>query len=299
MNFIHSDVFILIPVALGAAGVLMYHAARKRRAGLKQLLGSSDSGEVAVKLSRGRRTVRYGLLLLTMLFLIGAAARPFWDSQLVPYEPHGRDLLVLFDVSKSMKATDLAPSRLEHAKFLLRRLVEREGNDRFGLIPFAGTAYLSCPLTSDKVAFNQYIDELDPDAIPLGGTNMEIALSKAVEAFKAAAGGNRAIVIFTDGDELSGDSTRVIAELKKKGIPLFVVGLGDPAVGAPVPEEDGRFKRDAAGQLVTTKLNEENIFAARSRIPDSDRLRSGSGPSMSRSKPAAAGPSRSKNFRSV
>ena len=78
MNFIHSDVFILIPVALGAAGVLMYHAARKRRAGLKQLLGSSDSGEVAVKLSRGRRTVRYGLLLLTMLFLIGAAG---WNMQ--------------------------------------------------------------------------------------------------------------------------------------------------------------------------------------------------------------------------
>lgn len=217
---------------------------------------------------------------------------------------------MLFDVSKSMKATDLAPSRLEHAKFLLRRLVEREGNDRFGLIPFAGTAYLSCPLTSDKVAFNQYIDELDPDAIPLGGTNMEIALSKAVEAFKAAAGGNRAIVIFTDGDELSGDSTRVIAELKKKGIHfLWLVSETRPSerrfrrrtVGSSVTPPDNWSPRSSTRRICIgwRRKREGSIFAARSRIPDSDRLRSGSGPSMSRSKPAAARTIRSKNFRSV
>ncbi|UKI30942.1 MAG: VWA domain-containing protein [Lentisphaeria bacterium] len=123
-----------------------------------------------------------------MLFLVAAAARPFWDSQLVPYEPHGRDLMVLFDVSKSMRATDIAPSRLEHAKFLLRQLVEADPGDRFGLVAFAGTAYLACPLTSDQLAFNQYIDELSTDTVPLGGTNLELALNTAMTAFK---GGRR------------------------------------------------------------------------------------------------------------
>lgn len=259
MNFIHPQFFYAVPLLLAVVIILSLAAAARRRKKLAALLGSSASDPDAVKLSPGRRRIRNGCLLLAMLFLVAAAARPFWDSQLVPYEPHGRDLMVLFDVSKSMRATDIAPSRLEHAKFLLRQLVEADPGDRFGLVAFAGTAYLACPLTSDQLAFNQYIDELSTDTVPLGGTNLELALNTAMTAFKAAAAGNRAIILMTDGDELSGDSSRIIGELKKKEIPLFVIGLGDPEVGAPVPEEDGTLKRDRDGKLITTRLNEINL----------------------------------------
>jgi len=167
--------------------------------------------------------------------------------------------MVIFDVSKSMLATDIAPSRLEHAKFLLRQLVESAPNDRFGLVAFAGKAYLACPLTSDSLAFTQYIDELNTDTVPLGGTNLEAALRVAEQAFKAAAGGNRGILLFTDGDELAGNSAALVDELRKRQIPLFIVGLGDPEVGAPVPEADGTLKRDASGQLITSKLAETSL----------------------------------------
>ena len=259
MRFIQPQLFYLVLPVLLAVSVLAVYASHCRKQKVRALLGNGDTDPAAVKLSPPRRRFRIFLLLLTMLFLIAAAARPFWSSQLVPFEPRGRDLMVIFDVSKSMLATDIAPSRLEHAKFLLRQLVESAPNDRFGLVAFAGKAYLACPLTSDSLAFTQYIDELNTDTVPLGGTNLEAALRVAEQAFKAAAGGNRGILLFTDGDELAGNSAALVNELRKRQIPLFIVGLGDPEVGAPVPEADGTLKRDASGQLITSKLAETSL----------------------------------------
>ena len=259
MRFIQPQLFYLVLPVLLAVIVLAVYASHCRKQKVRALLGNGDTDPAAVKLSPPRRRFRIFLLLMTMLFLIVAAARPFWSSQLVPFEPRGRDLMVIFDVSKSMLATDIAPSRLEHAKFLLRQLVESAPNDRFGLVAFAGKAYLACPLTSDSLAFTQYIDELNTDTVPLGGTNLEAALRVAEQAFKAAAGGNRGILLFTDGDELAGNSAALVNELRKRQIPLFIVGLGDPEVGAPVPEADGTLKRDASGQLITSKLAETSL----------------------------------------
>ena len=259
MRFIQPQLFYLVLPVLLAVIVLAVYASHCRKQKVRALLGNGDTDPAAVKLSPPRRRFRIFLLLLTMLFLIAAAARPFWSSQLVPFEPRGRDLMVIFDVSKSMLATDIAPSRLEHAKFLLRQLVESAPNDRFGLVAVAGKAYLACPLTSDSLAFTQYIDELNTDTVPLGGTNLEAALRVAEQAFKAAAGGNRGILLFTDGDELAGNSAALVNELRKRQIPLFIVGLGDPEVGAPVPEADGTLKRDASGQLITSKLAETSL----------------------------------------
>lgn len=259
MRFIQPQLFYLVLPVLLAVIVLAVYASHCRKQKVRALLGSGDTDPAAVKLSPPRRRFRIFLLLLTMLFLIAAAARPFWSSQLVPFEPRGRDLMVIFDVSKSMLATDIAPSRLEHAKFLLRQLAESAPNDRFGLVAFAGKAYLACPLTSDSLAFTQYIDELNTDTVPLGGTNLEAALRVAEQAFKAAAGGNRGILLFTDGDELAGNSAALVDELRKRQIPLFIVGLGDPEVGAPVPEADGTLKRDASGRLITSKLAENSL----------------------------------------
>ena len=259
MRFIQPQLFYLVLPVLLAVIVLAVYASHCRKQKVRALLGNGDTDPAAVKLSPPRRRFRIFLLLMTMLFLIVAAARPFWSSQLVPFEPRGRDLMVIFDVSKSMLATDIAPSRLEHAKFLLRQLVESAPNDRFGLVAFAGKAYLACPLTSDSLAFTQYIDELNTDTVPLGGTNLEAGLRVAEQAFKAAAGGNRGILLFTDGDELAGNSAALVNELRKRQIPLFIVGLGDPEVGAPVPEADGTLKRDASGQLITSKLAETSL----------------------------------------
>ena len=263
MNFVHPQLLWLAPAALLLLAGAALYAASKRRKMLEQLLGQSAKDPRAVHYSPAKRKLRFILLAAVLLLLIAAAARPYRSSRIIPHQTFGRDILVLFDVSKSMWATDVAPSRLEHAKYLLRELVEKTGNDRFGIVAFAGRAFLACPLTSDKTTLEQYIDELGPSVIPIGGTNLELPVNIALDAFDAAAG-NRAVLLMTDGDELSGNSAGAIAKLKQRKIPLFILGLGDPRIAAPVPDEGGGFKRTAKGELATSRLNEEKLreFAA-------------------------------------
>ena len=263
MNFVHPQLLWLAPAALLLLAGAALYAASKRRKMLEQLLGQSAKDPRAVHYSPAKRKLRFILLAAVLLLLIAAAARPYRSSRIIPHQTFGRDILVLFDVSKSMWATDVAPSRLEHAKYLLRELVEKTGNDRFGIVAFAGRAFLACPLTSDKTTLEQYIDELGPSVIPIGGTNLELPVNIALDAFDAAAG-NRAVLLMTDGDELSGNSAGAIAKLKERKIPLFILGLGDPRIAAPVPDEGGGFKRTAKGELATSRLNEEKLreFAA-------------------------------------
>lgn len=260
MSFINLQVFWYLPVILIFMGLLFWRARVRRNNLMRLILGPRAGDGEHVKLSLTRRFFRFVLLLGVMLMLIAAIARPTWKLQPVPYQTRGRDLMVLFDVSKSMLAQDVKPSRLAHAKLFLRDLVNQAGSDRFGLAAFAGDAFLECPLTTDKTSFSQYIDELDTQSIPLGGTNLQLALATALRAFDAAEGNNRAIILITDGDELTGNSRLALAELKKTKIPLLVVGVGDAAAAAliPVPQAEGqgvKFMRDRKGELVKTKLN--------------------------------------------
>ncbi len=261
MNFINSQIWWLFPIVIAAMILLGIRAAGKRKQAINAWLGPAPEGKTGhIHVSGARRGWRMVFWAGAVLFLTAVAARPWWEYSVITAENRGRDILVVFDVSKSMLATDVAPSRLEHGKWLLRELLQAHKGDRFGLLPFAGRAYLSCPLTSDISALDQYLSELDTNAIPVGGTNLGEALNVALAAFSAAEGTDRAIVLFTDGEELTGDAGKALAEMQKKHIPLFIVGLGSPDTGAPIPEvdENGRpgFKRDAKGELVKTKLNE-------------------------------------------
>ena len=258
MKFIHPQLFWLVPPVLLAVIVLGVSATRRRRKGLRLLLGRRAGSPEALRLSMAARRWRRFLLGAAAFFLIAAAARPSWSSRMIPGREHCRDILVIFDVSKSMLATDLPPSRLDHAKYLLRELVRENRGDRFALVAFAGEAFLACPFTSDAAAFDQYVDELNPDLVPVGGTDLEKALRTALAAFRTA-GGHRGIVLFTDGDELSGDSRRVLASLHRQKIPIMVVGLGDPATATPLPDADGKLRRDADGRVITSRLNEEAL----------------------------------------
>ncbi len=258
MNFLRGSILfwlLLIPAML----FLFCRASRRKRGLLRQILGARSSDPSSVTVSYGVRTVRCGLLLLAAALLLVAAARPWWGTVSTRYTSSGRDIMTLFDVSRSMLATDVAPSRLQHAQYLLKELVNANPGDRFGLVAFAGESFLECPLTSDRVSFLQYVDELSPESIPVGGTNLERALRTADEAFRASEGNFRAVLLFTDGDELDGRSERAAAALREKRIPLFVCGLGDPGVPALVPEPGGGFKRDSSGELVRTRLAEDTL----------------------------------------
>ena len=245
----------VIPVLLIGTGCFIA-AAKRRKQLLEKLLGKDAGNPRASTLSPGKRLVRFILLMLAIILMIIAAARPYVRTTLLPGNKSTRDILVLFDVSKSMRATDLPPSRLDQAKFLLNETLNAFPEDRFGLIPFAGNAFLSCPLTFDRHTLQIAVNELNTDSVPLGGTNLEKALSCAMTAFENGGKDHRAILLFTDGDELSGDASKVLSELKKDNIPLFIAGFGSPDVAAPVPDDNGGIMRSRDGELAGSKLNE-------------------------------------------
>ncbi len=247
----------LLPVFV----LLVVYAWRRREALLRRLFGTG--AETHLKISRPMRFLRLLLLLASMACLLLAAARPSWGVSIVPGGGSGRDLMVVFDVSKSMLCKDVQPSRLEHGKWFVRELVKHSHGDRFGLVAFAGTAFLECPMTSDKTSFLQALDELSVESIPVGGTNIQKALESALQAFKAAESGHRAIVLITDGDELSGDSSKAIEAFRARKTPIFVVGVGDPSQPQLIqaPDESGTLRtiKDAKGEAVKSPLNEKAL----------------------------------------
>lgn len=243
--------------------ILFYYSRRKRTALLRRFLGGHAADPAYVNASPVLRFWRGVLFMAVLVLLLVAAARPSWGESILPYSGQGRDLMVVFDVSRSMLAQDVRPSRLEHAKWLVRQLAEKNSADHFGLIAFAGNAFLECPLTIDRTSFLQSVDELNTDSIPLGGTNIEKALSEAVRGFTAAESSFRAVVLITDGDELTGDSGKALAEIIRLRVPLFIFGIGDPAQPSivQVPDENGGVHtlRDRQGNVVSVPLNEKKL----------------------------------------
>lgn len=261
MRFINPYCLLLIPAAGVIAAALFVAAERKKRGLLRQILGERSEDPRAVHLSRAGRAWKHALLIAAMLLFLFAAARPYLRSVPCPTESRGRDILVLFDVSKSMRATDLPPSRMAQAKYLLSELIAAHPGDRFGIVPFAGNAFLSCPLTADRTALREAVDDLSTESVPLGGTDVQKALATAMRAFAGAEGGHRAILLLTDGDELTGKAAAELDALKKAGIPVAVAGFGDPALEAPVPDGKGGVMRDASGKPAASRLNEAGLRA--------------------------------------
>jgi Ca-activated chloride channel family protein len=260
MQFINGNSSYLI-VAIGlllTAGLLLRRAQRRRRQLIADFAGSLGQ-RLCSNLSHSKRRWRQILLMAGLCFLALAGARPWWGRRLVHAPKRTRDVLVLLDCSRSMLARDVAPSRLQHAKWWLRQLTENSPGDRFGLIAFAGDAFLECPLTQDRNTLFLFLDDLNTDSIPIGGTNIQKALETAHAAFKGAEGGHRAIILISDGGELQGQAEKELDFFRKNNIPIFVVGIGDPDRETPIQTADNVFLRDAQGDLVTTRLNETGL----------------------------------------
>lgn len=194
----------------------------------------------------GRRRVRFGLWTLALAALAVALARPQRGFVEQPVKRRGLDLLVAVDVSKSMLATDLAPSRLGRARLAVLDLLDLLPGDRVGLVAFAGTAFLQAPLTIDYGAIREAAAELDPDLIPRGGTDLAGAMDTALDAFGKAEGSNRAILLLTDGEDLGEDALAAAGRAAKAGARIFTVGLGTTA-GANIPLPRGPFDRNRGG----------------------------------------------------
>ena len=175
-----------------------------------------------------RRILRASLLLVSLALAIVSLAQPRLGFTEKETNQKGRDVIVAIDTSRSMLATDVAPTRLARAKLFTQDLVALLQGDRVGLVAFAGSAFLQAPLTLDYNAVTNALEELDTMVIPTGGTNIASAITAAREAFGKAEGQTRALIILTDGEELDADGIAAAKQASQEGIRIFSVGIGSP-----------------------------------------------------------------------
>jgi Ca-activated chloride channel family protein len=213
--------------------------------------------------SRSKRPVKFILLVAALAFLIVGLTNPQIGSRMEEVKQEGVDIFVALDVSLSMRAEDIKPSRLEKAKFEIGNLIDRLAGDRLGLIVFAGDAFTQFPLTTDYSAAHVFLDVVDVDAVPTPGTSLSSAIERAIESFDVKDPTTKVLVIITDGEETEGDAFAAAEEAGKKGARIYTIGMGSPS-GAPIPIYSGAgqqvdFKRDKSGNVVVTKLDEPSL----------------------------------------
>ncbi len=249
--------FALFPVLIA----LFFRNEGRRVKLLRKLVAARLQDRLAGSVSVGKRRFRFLLVLLGLACVIAALTQPRLGYTWEQSKRKGRDVLIAIDCSKSMLATDLAPSRLGRAKLAAQDLIGQLEGDRAGLIAFAGSAFLQAPMTVDYSAVLASLAELDADIIPRGGTNIAAAIQTAVEAFGKGESDHRALIIFTDGEELDEDAVKAAAALDG-AVRIYTVGLGS-ADGSliPLPGANGGtdFVKDENGQIVKSRLDEERL----------------------------------------
>jgi Ca-activated chloride channel homolog len=253
--------YISILVFASAVLVLFYIIVLRRRESLMERFAQKNMIEgISPTFSMVRKLWKIALIISAFLLCLFALARPQWGFEWQEVKRTGLDMLIAIDVSKSMLARDVKPNRLERSKFAVKDLVRKLNGDRVGLIAFAGTTFLQCPLTIDYNGFLLALDDLNAEIIPRPGTSISGAIREAVAALKGADKKFKVLVLITDGEELEGDAMRAAGEAAQEGIRIYCVGVGT-AEGELIPVVDERGERahlaDKKGQVVKTRLNED------------------------------------------
>ena len=208
--------------------------------------------------SHKKRNLKFILQIIALVCLIVAAARPQFGSKIETVRKEGIEVMVCLDISNSMLAQDIAPSRLEKAKRMLVRLLDKMQNDQVGLIVFAGDAVVQLPITNDYVSAKMFLESITPDNISAQGTAIGAAINLAVRSFSPKEESSKAIVLITDAENHEDDAAGAAASAFEKGIPTHVIGVGSTQ-GAIIPDGTGRMnspRKDAQGNPITTRLDE-------------------------------------------
>jgi Ca-activated chloride channel family protein len=249
---------LLVPVLAG----LFVFAQARRNSLLARMVAPRLRERLAGGVNLPMRAIRACLVLAAVALVIVALAKPRSGYLAREIKAQGRDVIFAVDVSRSMLATDVNPTRLTRAKLLCQDLMRLLREDRLGVVAFAGSAFLQAPLTLDYSAVLSSIEELDTTIIPRGGSNIAAAIRTAIEAFGKAEGMTRALVILTDGEELDADGVAAAKSAAEAGVRIFTVGIGSREGSLiPIQQENGQgdFVRDEKGQPVQSKLDEKRL----------------------------------------
>lgn len=265
IQFAHNEIlWFLTATLLLLVGYSLYWRHRKRS--LEKMGDPELMKELMPDASVSAHHWKFFLLFLGTTLLIVAASGPRVGSKLQEVETKGREIIIALDVSNSMLAEDIKPSRLERSRQMINRMVDRMTNDKIGLIVFAGDAYTQIPITDDYPSVKMFLAGAGPDMVSKQGTAIGAAINLAARSFSGSSEDDsrglvkpsQAIVVITDGENHEDDAVGQARAAAEKGIRVYTVGLGDPN-GVPIPMRAGSNanRRDKEGQVVVSKLNDK------------------------------------------
>ncbi|MGO8675229.1 MAG: VWA domain-containing protein [Limisphaerales bacterium] len=259
MTFANPHILWLLLVFPPALVIFFWWSWRKCQELRTQFIQARLLPGLTVGLSPGRQKVRCGCVVLAVVFLILALARPQWGFDWEAAKMRGLDIVVAIDTSKSMLAADIAPNRLARAKLAALELMQRAKSDRLGLVAFAGSAFLQCPLTVDDSAFRQSVESLDVNTIPEGGTAVAEAIDTTLTAFKEQ-DNYKVLVLLTDGEDHESGAIEAAKRAAEAGLRIYTIGVGTTE-GEILRVQDAKgnsdYVRDEQGNVVKSRLDED------------------------------------------
>ncbi|HJH77111.1 MULTISPECIES: vWA domain-containing protein [Prevotellaceae] len=243
---------IIIPVII----VIRLLEMRKRKLKLKKFGDLSLLKQLMPDVSSSRKSLKFWLMIAALALLIVMLARPQMGTKISQEKRKGIEVIISLDISNSMRAEDVVPSRLDKSKMLVENMVDNFTNDKVGLVVFAGDAFIQLPITSDYVSAKMFLQNTDPSLIATQGTDLAGAIELSSKSFTQQDKVGRAILIITDGEDHEGGAIEAAEKARKNGIRVFVLGVGSTK-GSPVPDGNGGYMKDNSGQEVISALNEE------------------------------------------
>ncbi len=258
-NIDYLNFLYLVPVLI----IIFWYTHRRKNILLDRFASSTLQKLLLPLRSKFKGFFKFSIILFSIVLLIFALANPQVGSKIEEVKQVGIDVYILLDVSLSMEAQDIKPSRLEKAKHEISKLIQRLRGDRIGLIVFSGEAFVQFPLTTDYAAANLFLSAVDVSTVPQPGTAIGPAVRLATRSFKKEEETKKAIIIITDGENHEGDVVKIAEEAASEGISIFAIGLGS-ATGAPIPVTNANgvqvgYKKDKYGKVVLTKLDENTL----------------------------------------
>ena len=254
-KFANPNALFLYLLLLFAVGVYFY-ASYRRKSALRKYGDPELLSALMPEVSSHRPQIKFWLTFVAMCFMVLLIARPQFGSKVETVKRHGIETVIALDISNSMLAEDVAPSRLEKSKNIISRLVDSFEDDKVGLIVFAGDAFIQLPITSDFISAKMFLESINPGLITRQGTNIKAAIDMATRSFTPNEGVGKAIIIITDGENHEGGATEAAKAAAEKGMSVYVMGVGS-LEGSPIPTGSNDFRRDKEGNVIVTKLNEK------------------------------------------
>ena len=251
-----DPIYLYLLAVIPLLAVIRWLMVRQQKKRLRRFGDPELVKELMPDVSRFRPLVKYCILMTALALLIVMAARPQFGTKISHEKRTGIETIIAMDISNSMLAEDVTPSRLDRAKMMVENLVDNFTNDKIGLIVFAGDAFIQLPITSDYVSAKMFLSSIDPSMMATQGTDIAKAISMASHSFTQEEGIGKAIIVITDGEDHEGGALEAAKEAQDRGHRVYVLGVGSPK-GAPIPTGDGGFMKDNTGQTVMTGLNEE------------------------------------------